>query len=101
MNEMHNYFRECVADIEGAIPAKWENTSFHHDAAPSYQFNGWHIWVMHHKKAKRDIEFENYARFCVVPVDCEGCFIEGASSFDCEDFGDVLTIVATKHKWGV
>ena len=98
---IYDYFADCIADIAAAIPDDWNCTSFHHDAAPSYQTNGWHIWVMHHKKAKRDFEFADYSRFCVVPIDGEGCFIENAPSFDFDELPEVLAIVETSHNYGV
>jgi len=97
--DIYKYFDDCVADIVGEIPPEWECTNYHNDACPSYQFNGWHIWVTHHKKAKRDLEFADYSRFCVVPINEFGEFIQNAPSFDCEELAEVLAIVENKHSY--
>ena len=40
-----------ITDLD--IPDNWECTSFHHDELPSYQFNGYHIWIDSHDLHQR------------------------------------------------
>jgi len=96
-NDIYKYFSDCVEDIQDRVPSDWEYTAYHNDAAPSYQANGWHIWVLHSKPAKRDREFADDARFNVMPINQHGEYIEGAESYDFDDFSDVLEFVKHGH----
>ena len=47
MNEWNTY----ITDLD--IPDNWECTSFHHDELPSYEYNGYKIWIDSHDLHQR------------------------------------------------
>jgi hypothetical protein len=44
-------FETYIDDLQ--IPEHWTNTSYHHDELPSYQVNGFHIWMDSHHLQER------------------------------------------------
>ena len=62
---MTNYFEQCLADIKGAIPGDWVDSSYGNDACPSYETpNGWQIFIDHSDSDKR--EMKEMKRFGVI-----------------------------------
>ena len=70
---MTNFFEECVADIKGAIPGDWENSSYGNDACPSYETpTGWQIFVDHGDPVKREIQDDDWKRFHIIVAENYG-----------------------------
>lgn len=99
MKDIYAYFEESISDIKADIPQDWDCTNYHNDTCASFQFNGWHIWISHHKKAKRDMMIADMSRFNVCPINEHGEFIQNAESFDFDCFNEVLAHVAQKHNF--
>ena len=43
--DVKKYFDSCVEDLE--IPEGWECHSYYNDTCPSWEFNGWQIFIEH------------------------------------------------------
>ena len=56
-----------------SIPKKWENSSYHHDACPSWFYNGLQIFVDHPNPKERECG-EDKVRFCVFNEDQDELF---------------------------
>ena len=57
--------RHVHADLK--LPTEWHCTSYQNDELPSYQYNGWIIWIDDRKPTKRLSydEGERYERYLV------------------------------------
>lgn len=49
---MMEYFKECLQDFNK--PSDWQDTSWHNDACPSFEYNGYHIYIDHPVPSERD-----------------------------------------------
>tara|TARA_R110000850_G_C9835636_1_gene453773 strand:+ start:481 stop:777 length:297 start_codon:yes stop_codon:yes gene_type:complete len=64
-----DWSEEYTKDL--TIPEEWENVSYKNDIAPSWHYNGWHIYIHHYDKNNPLREGAEF-RFCVM-VDDKDC----------------------------
>jgi hypothetical protein len=57
---MQNYFDDCLKNFEK--PEKWENISYSNDACPSFEYQGYQIFVDHPDPKERELG-EDSTRF--------------------------------------
>lgn len=79
-----------------AIPEGFADSSWHNNAAPSFENKGLglSIWIDFKDVALR--EFEDGKRFIVHPLDAEGCFTQDDPILETDDWAEVLAFVASK-----
>ncbi len=94
------------------IPKNWECTSYGNDALPSYQFNGYHIWVDSWDETERKINSterggngaEMFPRFMVTNADCYNgecdsqCNECYESLFETDNFNEVINFVSNNKE---
>ena len=69
----HDWHEECLQDLEPLFPKHWVNCSYGNDAAPSFRFNGWQIWIAEKNSQLRECGIDS-KRFHI------GEYREGCSS---------------------
>ena len=67
--DVKNYFDACVEDLD--IPEEWECVSYYNDVCPSWEFNGWLIFIEHRYSELREY-WEDIGRFCVYKAEDYG-----------------------------
>lgn len=60
--DVKKYFDSCVEDLD--IPEEWECVSYYNDVCPSWEYNGWHIFIEHRYSELREY-WEDIGRFCL------------------------------------
>ena len=70
------------------IPKNWECTSYGNDALPSYQSNGYHIWVDSWDEKERKINADCYNGEC--DSQCNECY---ENLFESDNFNDIINFV--------
>jgi|TARA_Y100001938_G_C7847699_1_gene309281 hypothetical protein len=84
-NDEMNYFKECIKDLD--IPSNWENVSYGNDTCPSYEYNGYQIFIEHKDLGER-AEGLNHKRFVIIIAEEYG-YSDGWF-YDSDDFNTVL-----------
>ena len=77
-----DWSEEYTKDL--TIPKEWENVSYKNDLAPSWHYNGWHIYINHYDKNNPLREGAEF-RFCVM-VDELNSFLNGKEITDEEEY---------------
>lgn len=62
LRDVRKYFDACVEDLD--IPEEWECVSYYNDVCPSWEYNGWHIFIEHRYPELREY-WEDIGRFCL------------------------------------
>ncbi|BAQ90498.1 hypothetical protein [uncultured Mediterranean phage uvMED] len=86
------HFTECLNDIKDNVPSDWEYVGWYGDECPSYQVNGFHVYVDHPEPQKRTCEL----RFGIGRINEHGEWLEDVAEFD--DLSDVLDFVKSESK---
>ena len=60
---VQEYFADCLKDFDR--PDNWEDVSYHNDVCPSFECNGYQIFVDHPDPKKRELGEETH-RFVVI-----------------------------------
>tara|TARA_B100000519_G_C14221904_1_gene428003 strand:- start:448 stop:711 length:264 start_codon:yes stop_codon:yes gene_type:complete len=84
------FFKECVADLQ--IPDSWQDVSHGNDVCPSFQVNGYHIFIDHPDPKARELEMPRYG---VMRVEDVG-EITGETIADFEFWDDLVQFVDAK-----
>tara|TARA_E500000178_G_scaffold215398_1_gene212685 strand:- start:2486 stop:2797 length:312 start_codon:yes stop_codon:yes gene_type:complete len=90
---MVDFFKECLADISGEIPKTWKDVSWHNDACPSYEYNGWQIFIDHADPDKRELERPRFG--VIVEANYGNQLNHDTPEFNSDDFQEVLEYVST------
>lgn len=78
-------------DLQVAVPADWEDVSWHNDVCPSFQTpNGLRVWIDYADPAER--EFDGYPRFVASRYTADMEYIEDVIAT--EDWSQLLAAVA-------
>jgi hypothetical protein len=73
------------------IPDGWLDTSWHNNSAPSFESNGYNVWIDYLDPALR--ECNEGARFIVHKLDDDGAFKDGDPVIVTDDWDAVLAVV--------
>jgi hypothetical protein len=86
-----------AADLP-AIPAGFNDTSWHNNSAPSFENRavGLSIWIDYADVSLR--EFEGGKRFIVHPIDAEGAFTSDDAILETDDWSEVQAFVAARGR---
>jgi hypothetical protein len=85
---MYDYFTKCLKDIKKDIPKTWEDVSYANDTCPSFEFNGYQIFIDHKNEKKR--ELQGYKRFHIIYASEYG---NGDAILETDEFSKVLEFV--------
>jgi hypothetical protein len=78
-----------------AIPAGWEDASWHNNSAPSFIApGGFNVWIDYLDPANR--EFDGGKRFLVNKLDADGCFTNDDPDLETDDWSEVLAFIAER-----
>ncbi|MNV23469.1 hypothetical protein D3C71_1144810 [compost metagenome] len=77
------------------IPDEWEDTSWHNDTAPSFQFGGLCIWVFEEDPTERELPHPSRFMVCRLAED-EPCIV--ADLLCTNDWASVLECVAREAR---
>ena len=78
-----NYFKECIEDLN--IPGNWKNSSYGNDTCPSYEYNGYQIFIEHKDPKNRELEGK---RFRIIIAEEYG-YVDGWF-YDTDDLNEVF-----------
>ena len=82
--DKREFFKDCLKDFDK--PDNWEDVSYYNDVCPSFEYNGYQIFVDHPDPKQR--ELEGAFRFAVI-ISLE--YAEHGWAFCAETVGEILT----------
>ena len=95
--DVKKYFDSCVEDLE--IPEGWECYAYYNDTCPSWEFNGWQIFIEHRHPELRVF----LPRFNCFPEADYGD-TENSETFATDSWSDMIAFVNSKKAepkgWG-
>ena len=90
---MTERFREEFPDfvLDVTLPDGWEDTSWHNDSCPSFEFGKFRLWIDYADCDHREIE--SGKRFMLVVLDDHADFVEVCSTDNWSDMLDILAAI--------
>tara|TARA_Y100000114_G_scaffold71311_1_gene65294 strand:+ start:1852 stop:2463 length:612 start_codon:yes stop_codon:yes gene_type:complete len=90
--DVKKYFDSCVEDLE--IPEGWECHAYYNDVCPSWEFNGWQVFIEHRHFELREY-WDGLPRFNCFPEADYGD-TENSETFETDSWSDMIAFVNSK-----
>jgi len=98
--DVKKYFDSCVEDLD--IPEEWECHAYYNDVCPSWEFNGWQIFIEHRYFELREY-WDGYPRFSCFPEADYGD-TQNSETFGTDSWSEMIAFVNNKKAepkgWG-